>query len=72
MARRVVLDVRTGEVREEEFEFVPPPPTPTTVNPQMVHNKVVELIRSATTVDDLKRALLLHLGVRPDGSLELE
>jgi hypothetical protein len=71
MARRAVLDVRTGEVREEEFEFVPPPSTPTMVNPQ----KVVELIRSATTVDDLKRALLLHLGelkLRPDGSLELE
>jgi hypothetical protein len=71
MARRVVLDVSTGEVREEEFEFVPLPSTPTMVNPQ----KVVELIRSATTVDDLKRALLLHLGelkLRPDGSLELE
>jgi hypothetical protein len=50
MARRAVLDVRTGEVREEEFEFVPPPPTPATASPEVVHTKVVELIQTATTV----------------------
>jgi hypothetical protein len=62
MARRAVLDVRTGEVREEEFEFVPPPPTPATASPMVVHTRVVELIQTATTVDDLRRALLLYLG----------
>jgi hypothetical protein len=74
MAKRIVLDMNTGMQREEEFEFVPPPP-PTTASPEVVRTKVVELIRSATTVDALKRALLLHLGelkLRPDGSLELE
>jgi hypothetical protein len=74
MATRIVLDVNTGEQMEEEFEFVPPA-TPPTAGPEVARTRVVELIRSAATVDDLKRALLLHLGelgLRPDGSLELE
>jgi hypothetical protein len=61
MAKRIVLDVSTGEQREEEFEFVPPPSS-TTVNPEVVRAKVVDLIRTATSLDDLKRALLLQLG----------
>ena len=61
MAKRIVLDVSTGKQREEEFEFVPPPPT-TTASPEVVRAKVVKLVRTATSVDDLKRALLLHLG----------
>jgi hypothetical protein len=71
VAKRIVLDVSTGKQREEEFEFVPPPP-PTEVNPHMVRAKVVELIQTATTVDDLKRALLLQLGelkLNLDGSI---
>jgi len=27
-ARRIVFDVRTGKLKEEEFEFTPPPPLP--------------------------------------------
>jgi hypothetical protein len=61
MAKRIVLDVSTGMQREEEFEFVPPP-LPTEASPEVIRTKVVELIQTATTVDDLKRALLLHLG----------
>jgi hypothetical protein len=75
MARRVVLDVSTGKVREEEFEFVPPPPPPTTASPEVVRARVVELVQTATTVDDLKRALLLYLGelkLNPDGTWKLE
>lgn len=75
MARRAVLDVSTGEIREEEFEFDPPPPPPTTVNPEVVRAKMVDLIRTATSVDDLKRALLLQLGelkLNPDGTWKLE
>jgi hypothetical protein len=72
MAKRIVLDVSTGKQWEEEFEFVPPPPPPTTASPEMVRTKVVELIRNATSVDDLKRALLLQLGelkLSSDGSI---
>jgi hypothetical protein len=72
MAKRVVLDVSTGKQWEEEFEFIPSPPPPTTVSPETVRTKVVELIRNAATVDDLKSALLLQLGelkLNPDGTL---
>jgi hypothetical protein len=72
MAKRIVLDVSTGEQWEEEFESVPSPPPPTTASPEMVRTKVVELIRNATSVDDLKRALLLQLGelkLSSDGSI---
>ena len=72
MAKRVVLDVSTGEQREEEFEFVPPPPL-STASPEAVRAKVVELIRTATDLDDLKRALLLQLGelkLNLDGTLK--
>jgi len=27
-ARRIVYDVKTGKLKEEEFEFTPPPPLP--------------------------------------------
>jgi hypothetical protein len=72
MAKRVVLDVRMGKLWEEEFEFIPSPPPPTTASPEMVRAKVVELIWAATSVDDLKRALLLQLGelkLSSDGSI---
>jgi hypothetical protein len=68
------LDISTGIQREEEFEFVPLPP-PVEARPEAIRATVVELIRTATSVDDLKRALLLQMGelrLRPDGSLELE
>jgi hypothetical protein len=74
MAKRIVLDVSTGKQREEEFEFIPPP-APTTTSPKVIHAKVVELIRNATTVDQLKLALLLQLGelkLNPDGTWKLE
>jgi hypothetical protein len=74
MAKRIVLDVSTGKQREEEFEFVPPPP-PTEASPQLVRAKVVDMVRAATSVDDLKRALLLYLGelkLNPDGTWKLE
>jgi hypothetical protein len=72
MTRRIVLNVSTGEQREEEFEFVPSPPPPTVASPEAVRVKVVELIQTATSVDDLKRALLLQLGelkLNLDGSI---
>jgi hypothetical protein len=72
VARRIVLNVSTGEQREEEFEFVPSPPPPTGASPEAVRVKVVELIQTATSVDDLKRALLLQLGelkLNLDGSI---
>jgi hypothetical protein len=71
MAKRIVLDLSTGIQREEEFEFIPPPP-PTEASPRAVRAKVVELIQTATSVDDLKRALLLQLGelkLNLDGSI---
>jgi hypothetical protein len=71
MAKRTVLNIRTGKQWEEEFEFVPPPLIEE-VGPTMVRAKVVEMIQSATNLDDLKRALLLHLGelkLKPDGTL---
>jgi hypothetical protein len=74
MAKRIVLDVSTGEQREEEFEFAPPPP-PMEASPQVVRAKVVELVQTATSLDDLKRAMLLHLGelkLNPDGTWKLE
>jgi len=27
-AKRIIYDVKTGEQREEEFDFTPPPPPP--------------------------------------------
>jgi hypothetical protein len=43
-AKRIVYDVRTGELREEEFEYTPlptpPPPPPTTID----INDLVKLI----------------------------
>jgi hypothetical protein len=74
MAKRIVMDISTGGQREEEFEFIPPP-TPPTAGPEVVRARAVGMIRSATSLDDLKRALLLYLGelrLRPDGSLELK
>jgi len=29
-AKRIVYDAKTGELKEEEFEFTPPPPPPKT------------------------------------------
>jgi hypothetical protein len=81
MRGKHIIFGRDSEVREEEVEdweatFGPfPPPTQTIEHPSEVARKVVELIRAATSLDDLKRALLLHLGelkLRPDGRLEME
>ena len=58
MAKRVILDVQTGEVREEEFEFVPPPPVP---EPPNQDEELAKAIESATTLEELKQALLSKL-----------
>jgi hypothetical protein len=71
MAKRIVMDISTGEQHEEEFELIPPP-TPPTARPEVVRARAVEMIRSATSLDDLKRALLLYLGElepNPNGTL---
>jgi hypothetical protein len=61
---------REEEVEDWEATFGPfPLPATVIENPDpVVTRRVVDLIRTATTVDGLKRALLLYLGeLRLDG-----
>jgi len=58
-AKRIVVNVQTGEQYEEEFEFTetsPPPPPP---DPD---EELAKAIEAATTLDELKAALLGRLG----------
>jgi hypothetical protein len=66
--KHIVFGPDGSVVHEEEVEnweatwATFPRPARTTKNPSVVAREMVELVRAATSLDDLKRALLLYLG----------